>query len=79
MKTIENFVRLAAILKDDNRACCRMIAESMEIPKMIVHCILPDDLKKRKLCARFVPRALTAKQWEQRVVHAKDLTAPVLS
>ncbi len=43
------------------------------IPKTIIHRILSDDLKKRKLQAQFVPHALMAEQQEQRVVHAKDL------
>ncbi len=38
-----------------------------------------DDLKKQKLCAQFVPHSLTAEQWEQRVVHTKNLTILVLS
>ncbi len=78
-KTNENIARLAAVLKDNHRASCKMIAESMRIPKTIFHHILSDDLKKRKLCARFVPHALTAEQWEQRVVHVKDLTIPPYS
>ncbi len=59
----------------------RMTDESGQyrILKTIIHCILSDDLKKRKLCAWLVPHVLTAEQWEQRVVHAKDLTIPVLS
>ncbi len=58
------------------RASWRMIAENTRIPKTIVHRISSDDLKKRKLCAWFVPHALTTEQWEQCMIHAKDLTIP---
>ncbi len=76
-KTNKNIARVAAVLKDDCCASCRMIAESTGIlKKTIVHRILSDDQKKQKLCARFVPHALIAEQWEQRVVHAKDLNMP---
>ncbi len=70
-KTNENNAPVAAVLKDNRLASCRMIVESMGIWKTIVHCIL-SDLKK-KLCARFVPHALTAEQREQCIVHAKYL------
>ncbi len=46
MKTNENIAQMAAILKDNHHASCRMIAESMGVPKTIVHRILSDDLKK---------------------------------
>ncbi len=72
-KINKNVARVAAALKDNRCASCRMKAESMGVPKTIVHCILSDDLEKQKLCAQFVPHALTAVQWEQCVVHAKDL------
>ncbi len=78
-KTNKNIARVAAVLKDDRYASCRMIVESTGIPKTIVHCILSDDLKKRKLCPPFVPHVLTAEQREQRVVHTKYLIIPVLS
>ncbi len=73
-KMNENSARVAAVLKDDHRASCRLIKESTGGTKNIVHLILSDDLKKRKLCVRFAPYALTVEQREQRIVHAKDLT-----
>ncbi len=71
-KTNENIAQMAAVLKDDHRANCRMIAESTGYQKPSFN-ELSDDLKKRKLCARFVPDTLTAEQWKQCIVHAKDL------
>ncbi len=76
-KTNENIAQVAAVLKDDCCASCRIIAESTGyLPKTIIRHILRDNLKKQKLCARFVSHVLTVEQWEQHVVHAKDLTIP---
>ncbi len=40
---------------------------------MIIQQILCDDLIKRKLCARFVPHALTREQREHRVSYSEDI------
>jgi hypothetical protein len=50
-----------------------MIAESLNIPKTVVLPIMKDDLGKRKLCARFVPRSLTPEQMEDRVTSFQDI------
>ncbi len=75
----KKFARVVAVLKDNYYATCRMVAENVGILKTIVHRILFDDLKNQKLCARFVLHAFTVEQQEQRTVHTKDLTIPVLS
>ena len=43
------------------------------IPKTVVQRILRGDLKKRKMCSRFVPHALTREQMEERVAACQDL------
>ena len=53
----------------------RRIAESLSIPKTIVLRILKEDLRKRKLCARFVPHSLTSEQREDRVTSCQDIIA----
>jgi len=35
--------------------------------------IVTEDLGKRKICARFVPHALTTEQKQERVVYCPDL------
>ncbi len=69
----KNIARVADILKEDRWSSCRLIAEQMGIPKSIVQQILREDLQKRNLCVWFVPRALTAKQKEQRHNHTYEL------
>ncbi len=75
MKTNENVARVATVLKDDCHASCRMIKESTgyQKPSFTAFCLM---IRKNKNCARFVSYVLTAEQWEQRIVRAKDLTIP---
>ncbi len=79
MKTNENITRVTTVLKDDQRASCRVIVESTgyQKPSFTAFCLM--IWKKWKLCARFVPHVLTAEQWELCIIQAKDLTIPVLS
>ena len=53
----------------------RMIAASLNIPKTVVLRILKEDLRKRELCARFVPQSLTYEQREDRVTYCQDVIA----
>ena len=50
-----------------------MIAESLNIPKSVVLRLLKEDLGKIKLCARFVPHALTPEQREDQVTSCQDI------
>jgi len=52
-----------------------MIVESLNIPKSVVLGILKEDLGKRKLCVRFVPRCLTPEQREDRATSCQDIIA----
>ncbi len=61
-RTRENIARVADTLKEDCRSSCRLIAEQMGIQKTIVQQILWEYLQEWKLCAWFMPYALTAEQ-----------------
>jgi hypothetical protein len=52
-----------------------MKAESLIIPKTVVLRIRKEDLKKRKLCARFVPHSLTPEQRENLFTSCQDTVA----
>jgi hypothetical protein len=52
-----------------------MIAESLNISKIVVLWILKEDLGNRKLCARFVPQSLTREQREDRVTSCQEIIA----
>jgi len=72
-KTDENIARVSAVLNEHRNAGCRLVEELTGIPKTIVQRIIREDLGKRKLCARFVPHALTTEQRQRRVSHTEDL------
>jgi len=52
-----------------------MIAEFFNIPKTVVLQILKEDLRERKLIARFVPHSLTSEKREDRVTSCQDIIA----
>ncbi|GFT96320.1 histone-lysine N-methyltransferase SETMAR [Nephila pilipes] len=52
-----------------------MIAESLNMSVGSVFTIMTEDLKKKKLCARFVPHTLTTEQKERRIASSEDLIA----
>ena len=54
-----------------------MIAEFFNIPKTVVLQILKEDLRERKLIARFVPHSLTSDKREDRVTSCQDIIAMV--
>jgi hypothetical protein len=74
-QTEVNIAAVADLVKNDCQIASRMIAESLNIPKIVVIWILKEHLGKRKLCARFVPCFLTPKQREDRVTSCQDIIA----
>jgi histone-lysine N-methyltransferase SETMAR len=52
---------------DDRRMKVREIAGTKGISKGRVRCILHEDLSMRKICARWLPRLLTADQKRTRM------------
>ncbi|GFS56874.1 histone-lysine N-methyltransferase SETMAR [Nephila pilipes] len=52
-----------------------MIAESLNMSVGSVFTIMTEDLKKKKLCARFVPHTLTTEQKEHQIASSEDLIA----
>ena len=72
-RTEVNVPAVADLVKNDSRITSRMIAESLNIPKTVVLQILKEDLGKRKLFARFVPRSLTPEQREDRITSCQDI------
>ena len=67
-QTEVNIAAVANLVKNDCQIASRKIAESLHILKTVVLWILKEDLRKRKLCARFVPHSLTPEQREDRVI-----------
>jgi len=63
--TDDNIAVVDKMVKEDRNVTSRLIADTLGIPKTVVLRILREDLKKQKLCSRFVPHALTQEQMEE--------------
>ena len=61
------------LLTEDRRTTLQIIADRLNIGKETVRRIVTEDLGKRRICARFVPHALTTEQKQERVVYCQDL------
>lgn len=59
--------RVADALEQDRRATCEELSEVTGIPPTSVYRILTNDLKKRKISARWVPHNLTGEQKQKRL------------
>ena len=72
-KTDENVESVRRLLTEDRRTTLQMSADRLNIGKETVCRIVTEDLRKRKICARFVPHVLTTEQKQERVVYCQDL------
>ena len=69
----DNIAAIDKMVKEDRKATSWLKAYTLGIPKTVVLRILREDLKKQKLCSRFVPRALTWQQMYEWVAACQDL------
>ena len=72
-RTDDDIAAVDKMVKEDRKVTFRLVADALGIPKTGDLRILKKDLKKRKLCSRFVPHALTREQMDDRVAACKDL------
>jgi len=70
--TPDNIERVRRMLADDRRLSLRLIAEELNIGLDSAHTIVHNHLKKRKICARFVPHKLTDEQKQRRMETSGD-------
>ena len=52
----DDIAAIDKMVKEDRKVTSWLIADRLGIPKTVVLWILKEDLKKRKLCSRFVPQ-----------------------
>ena len=57
--TDDNIDAVDKMVKEDRKVTSWLTADTLGIPKTVVLQILREDLKKQKLCSRFVTHALT--------------------
>jgi len=55
----------------------RLIEDITGVSKSQVYRILTEDLKLRKVCARFVPHSLNDNKKRARVLHAQDIISTI--
>ena len=72
-RTDENVESVRRLLTEDRRTTLYMIADRLNIGRETVRRIVTEDLGKRKICARFVPHAMTTQLKQERVVYCQDL------
>jgi len=74
-RTEVNIATVSDLVKSDYRIASRMLAESLIISKTVSRRILREEVGKKKLCARYVPRCLTPEQREDRVTFCQVIIA----
>ncbi|KAJ8958704.1 hypothetical protein NQ318_016431 [Aromia moschata] len=62
----DNVKRVRDLLNTDRRLSVRLISETLDITKTIVHEIVSVSLGMRKVCAKLVPKVLTDDQKARR-------------
>lgn len=72
-KTKETVDRVDELIQSDRRLKVREIAESLDLSKSSIHRIVFDELGYRKVCARWVPKQLTADHKTNRVDACQNL------
>ena len=69
-RTDENVESVCHLLTEDRCTTLQMIADRLNIGKETVcRIVTEEDLGKRKICARFVPHALTTEQHHTAIVN----------
>ena len=66
-RTPEMIEKVRQMLAQNRRLTLRLIAEELGISKDTAHAIVRDDLRKRKICPRFVPHKFTDEQEAKRM------------
>ena len=67
--------KISQLLLQNRHLSLRMLADEVNIGKDTVRKIVVEDLRKRKICSRFVPHSLTPEQKDQRIAACWDLIA----
>ena len=70
-----NVEKISQLLLQNHHLLLRMLADEVNIGKDTVRKIVVEDLRKQKICSRFVPHSLTLEQKDWRIAACQDLTA----
>ena len=61
-KTLDNIERVRLAIEEDHRMTVRELEEDLGIPKPIIWEILTSNLQMKRVCAKFIPKLLSAEQ-----------------
>ena len=71
-KTLDNIERVRLAIEQDRRMTVWELEEDLGIPKSIIWEILTSNLQMIRVCAKFVPKLLSAEQKKLRLENAQD-------
>jgi hypothetical protein len=71
-RNADTIANVREMMTRDRRLTLRMVAD--ELNKETIRQILHGDLRKRKICAKFVPHRLTGGQKQRRLTSCQDST-----
>ncbi|XP_054717601.1 histone-lysine N-methyltransferase SETMAR-like [Uloborus diversus] len=72
-KTDNNVSCVRELLNSDRRMSVRLLSDSLNLPKTIVHEIVSEELGMRKICAKLEPKVLTDAQKTHRLEVSKEM------
>jgi len=70
-----NVEKISQLLLQNCYLSLRMLADEVNIGKDTVRKIAVEDLRKRKICSRFIPHPSTPEQKDRRIAACRDLIA----
>ena len=70
-----NVEKISQLLLQNRHLSLRMLADKVNIGKDTVRKTVVEDLRKWKICSRFVPHSLTPEQKDRRIAACRDLIA----
>ena len=70
-----NIENISQLLLQNRHLSLRMLTDEVNIGKDTVRKIVVEDVRKRKICSRFLPHSLTPEQKDRRIAACRDLIA----
>ena len=73
VRTIEFIGQMKNFMDKDRRVSIETISAQFDVSVRTVHTIIREELKMRKICAKFVPRVLREDQKERRCHNSREM------
>jgi transposase len=71
-RNADKIANVLEMVTRDRRLTLRMMSDELNINKKTIRQILHEDLRKRKICVKFVPHSLTDEQKQRRLTSCQD-------